>query len=163
MSKVTTLTGGHLSGWLLVGNMTLSTDGLTSFLPSHTSLSLWPQIASRTCNFLHWVWRTPGRVCFGHPPLCTASLNRSSSFCFAFKLWCNKNGIISRQSTCLSLCTAEALNLFRGLLEPIDRSPLPRRGQCAKSMLYFLQAFFMLVFLLVKMSGKQGRIHLHPL
>lgn len=105
-----TWAGGQLFDLLLVGSFTPPwwPDPPTHTHTPHTLFLLYPpNKALYTFNFLHWFQRTLGvsAMSFGHPHPDTVVLNRPTCSCFAFKLWCwcNKSGIISRQSTCLPL------------------------------------------------------------
>lgn len=183
MSKVTTLARGHLSDRLLVGNVTLSLDGLTSSSPhppaSSCAVLSWRSYkVANTCNFLHWFrWTLDHGVGIDHPPTIlelwssssdsgTVSLDRSSCFCFAFKqwCWCNKTGIISRQSTCLRLYSS-SIKLVQSITWAYwSEFSAVERAVCKINALFSPRlALFMLDFLSVKMRGKQGRNRLPPL
>lgn len=97
----------------------------------------------------------------------SVSLSRSSCFCLAFNCycWCNKNPrIISRQSTCLPLYSS-SIKLVQSITWvywlPCSAA---ERAVCKINALFSPRlALLMLVFMPVKMRGKQGRSHLLPL
>lgn len=174
LSEVTTLAGGHLSGRLMVCNMTLLADWPTPPpLTLTLSLSTHPYKVVNTCNFLHWFEWTLDQG----SPSCNlralvilvreaVALNRSACLCFAFKqwCWCNKKGIISRQSTCLPLYSS-SIKLVQSITWAYwSESSAVERAVCKINALFSPRlAMFMLVFLSMKMRGKQGRSHLLPL